>query len=249
MKTILIAFSILFTTGLIAQTTKLSSPEKHGNVTLWDFTSSDGAYLGEAISLEKDATIKCYPTSSDLYGKTLVMTAAYTSPKGKIAGNAYQNGVNIGDTTDVFARKANAYLNTKALLITTVSYASNQIPVYQVIKNNAVMESLVSRLKKDPDQWRFLIQKSWEKTDAVTGAPLTSGVDWLIVTVKASTLSKAASQVQGLARDTNYGNVHFNCWIDAVLLDIGPYAPYLLNGQVRNGSVFPAQQSNVLVVE
>ena len=258
----LIAIFVCLSSFVLAQPiqTELIHERNSGVIAIWDFISGSNDTLGKAYSIEDNAfmNVLFYPKEEQVIGKNMVLSGAYTSYDGRIAGVAYNNRCNqIGNINDTLF-KPNACVRLIPNGQVSLSFSDfnardcNSIPVYQVIDYGKILWDIVNNRTSNQFKWRFLVCKNWRKSYVEKDGSIRNerGKDWIIVDFHESlTLSKSCQFILGMQRQTSYGGISFTSWVSACLLDTGAYRPFLLNGKNVHGTFDIKKQSNVIVVE
>lgn len=220
---------------------------------VWNLTSEKGK-LGRVYTLEPTSNIgiKFLPTEADTQNTAMVVTGTYTSYPKVIAGNAFKNCQNIGNPNDKLF-KPNSYLVFDGGKISfNKEHGCNSISVYKLIDSSTILFDVIDARTYAQTEWRFLVQKSWEKID--TNGSKTYGDDWLIVDfTEKLTIAEACFYIKGLERTNMYyinsGTVLTSKIMGACLLDTGINRPFLLKGISLDGTFNLSGQTNIIVVE
>ena len=206
--------------------------------------------IGQAYTVEPGATISetFYPTS--VPEGELILSGTYTSPNGKIAGSAYDNGKQVGNPDDSLFHP-NAFLCFENGEVDfAASPCDHAIAVYKLVDHNTILTSLVKQRTAKTLEWRFLVKKSWTRT-FTRGEPTEMGTDWMVVDfTEALTLEQACSYINNLKRtDQHYGMMCYTSSISACLLDTGSLRAFILDGVSEEGTFQLDSRSNLVVIK
>lgn len=234
----------------------LAKPMKNGKVNKavhetspgvrqWDVWWGNGTSkraVATAFTLEKGGNASLDFGSIPTPVKGVMFACTYTSPSSKIAGWAYDENTcaNVGDSTDQFTTKANAWFGVYngAPTLDKTPHCGD-VQVYQVLDKGVLNMSLLNSLTGTKTSWRLGVLK--ESTHTYDNGTVKKTTDFLVLDFgTGTTIQEASKMAKTLERNQRYNShkKHLKTEISAFVMDTGSYLPYSKNGRwLRGGRV------------